>query len=90
MGLADKLKPGQGIILTIVDEDGRLAAEQALAGSPAKSVATIDKKGKDGLKDALAEAGVSSAPIAPCCQWLTNPTEVWLDGRSISQSRIGS
>ena len=56
-GLGDKLKPGQAAILAIVEEDDRLAAERALADSPAKSVAVIDKKGKEGLQDALAEAG---------------------------------
>lgn len=56
-GLGDKLKPGQAAIMTIVAEDDQLAAEQALADSPAKSVTVIDKKGKEGLKDALAEAG---------------------------------
>ena len=40
----------------MVDDDDRLAAERALAGTPAKSVAQMDKKGVRGLKDALAEA----------------------------------
>lgn len=52
-GLGEKLKPGRAAILAIVREDDRLAAERALAGSPAKSVATIDDAG---LKGALAEA----------------------------------
>src|SRR5512137_3015202 len=53
-GLAEKLKPGSAVILAIVDEDDRLVAEQALAGSPAKSVVSMEDKG---LKEALAEAG---------------------------------
>jgi arylsulfatase len=40
-------------ILAIVREEDRLAAERAMADSPAKSVAVID----EGLKEALAEAG---------------------------------
>ena len=38
-GLGQNLKPGQAAILAIVREGDRLAAEQALADSPAKSVA---------------------------------------------------
>jgi len=56
-GLGKKLKPGTAIILAIVPEGDRLAAEIALPDSPGKSVAVIDEKGKDGLKAALAEAG---------------------------------
>ena len=52
--LRDKLKPGTAAILTLVAEDDRLAAEQALADSPAKSVAVMETKGLDGLKKALA------------------------------------
>ena len=39
-GLGQNLKPGQAAILAIVEEEDRLAAEQALADSPAKSVAS--------------------------------------------------
>ena len=52
-GLGEKLKPGRAAILAIVREQDRLAAERALADSPAKSVATVDDAG---LKGALAEA----------------------------------
>ena len=55
-GFGEKLKPGAAVILAIVEEDDRLAAEQVLVDSLAKSVAVMDKKGKEGLKDALAEA----------------------------------
>lgn len=54
-GLGDKLKPGTAAIITIIEKKDHLAAEQALAGSPAKSVAPI--KGLKGLKEALTEAG---------------------------------
>ena len=51
-GLGEKLKPGMAAILATVREEDRLAAERALADSPAKSVAVVD----EGLKEALAEA----------------------------------
>jgi arylsulfatase len=43
-------------VVTIIHVDDRLAAEQALAGSPAKSVAAIDGNGLSDLKVALGEA----------------------------------
>jgi arylsulfatase len=55
--LGDSLKPGMAAILTIVDESDRLAAEQALGGSPAKSVAVIEERTIEGLKRSLAAAG---------------------------------
>jgi len=61
-GLGDKLKPGTAAIIAMVDDDDRLAAERALAGAPAKSVAPMDKKGVRGLKDALAEAAGKFSP----------------------------
>ena len=41
-GLGEKLKPGTAAIVAIIDDDDRLAAEQALARLAAKSVAPID------------------------------------------------
>jgi arylsulfatase A-like enzyme/uncharacterized membrane protein len=61
-GLGDKLQPGTAVVIAIVDGDDRLAAEQALAGSPAKSVAPMAKKGLGELKAALAEAGGKFSP----------------------------
>ena len=61
-GLGDKLAPGTAAIVAMIDDDDRLAAERALAGTPAKSVATMDKKGVGGLKDALAEAALKFVP----------------------------
>jgi arylsulfatase A-like enzyme/uncharacterized membrane protein len=59
-GLHDKLgeamKPGTAAIITMFDSGQRLAVEQALPGSPAKSVVETDKKGTAALKDSLAEA----------------------------------
>lgn len=56
-GLGDTLKPGSAAILTIIDENDKFRVETALSDSPAKSVATMSKKGIKGLKEALAEAG---------------------------------
>ena len=61
-GLGDKLAPGTAAIVAMVDDDDRLAAERALAGTPAKSVVAMDKEGVRGLKDALAEAAVKFVP----------------------------
>ena len=61
-GLGEKLKPGTAAIIAMVDDEDRLAAEQALPGTPAKSVVAMDKKGVRGLKDALAEAALKFVP----------------------------
>ena len=61
-GLGEKLAPGTAAIVAMVDDDDRLAAERALTGSLAMSVAAMDKKGVRGLKDALAEAAGKFSP----------------------------
>ena len=61
-GLGDKLKPGTAVIIAVVVSDDRLVAEQALADSPAKSVAQMDKDSLKELQDALAEAGLKFSP----------------------------
>ena len=59
-GLHDQLgaamKPGTAAIIAMFDTDQLLAVEQALPGSPAKSVVQTDKKGTGALKGSLAEA----------------------------------
>jgi arylsulfatase A-like enzyme/uncharacterized membrane protein len=59
-GLHDKLgaamKPGTAAIIAMFDTDQRLAVEQALPGSPARSVVQTDKHGSAALKDSLGEA----------------------------------
>ncbi len=55
-GLGDKLRPGTAVIVAIVDDDDRLAAERALGGSVAKSVVPSSKSAVRGLKDELALA----------------------------------
>jgi len=61
-GLGDKLRPGTAVIIAVVDAEDRLAAEQALGGSPAKSVAAMSKKSVGELKAALAEAAGKFSP----------------------------
>ncbi|HUB21178.1 MAG TPA: sulfatase-like hydrolase/transferase, partial [Streptosporangiaceae bacterium] len=61
-GLGDNLAPGTAVIVAMVDNENRLAAEQALGGSLAKSVVSMDKNGVRGLKDALAEAAGKFSP----------------------------
>ena len=55
-GSATNLQPGMAAVITIIDTDDRLVAEQALPGSPAKSVAPTEGTGIDELKEGLAEA----------------------------------
>jgi arylsulfatase len=61
-GLGDQLAPGTAAVIAMVDDADRLAAERALAGTPARSVVALDKKGVRGLKDALAEAALKFVP----------------------------
>ena len=55
-GMADKLPPGAAMIIAIVDDEHRLQAEQALMGTPARSLVQMDGTGLRDLKAALAEA----------------------------------
>ena len=59
-GLKDKigqaLAAGSGVVLAVLPQASRLAVEQALAGSPMKSVAEMDGAGLGDLKSSLAEA----------------------------------
>ncbi|MCB0203688.1 MAG: arylsulfatase [Anaerolineae bacterium] len=52
-GLGARLMPGMAAILVVAPETDRLAVQQAMAGSLARSIAPIDNKG---LTDALVEA----------------------------------
>ncbi|HEY1320717.1 MAG TPA: sulfatase-like hydrolase/transferase, partial [Streptosporangiaceae bacterium] len=61
-GLGDKLQPGTAVVIAVVDDDDRLAAERALSRSPAKSVAPMDKSTAGELKAALAEAAGKFSP----------------------------
>jgi arylsulfatase A-like enzyme/uncharacterized membrane protein len=61
-GLGDKLQPGTAVVIAVVDDGDRLAAERALSRSPAKSVAPMDKSTVGELKAALAEAAGKFSP----------------------------
>ena len=63
-GLGDKLQPDTAAVIAVVDDEDDLAAERALAGSPAKSVVPMEKKGLRELKAALAEAAGKVQPGA--------------------------
>jgi arylsulfatase len=84
-GMGDKLKPGTAAIIAIVDDDDRLAAEQALADSPAKSVAQMDKRSVSELKEALAEAARKFSPDRTVLP-IPDPTFGGTIGRTIDQS----
>src|SRR5215471_7401407 len=61
-GVGDKLAPGTAVVIAVVDDGDRLAAERALGRSPAKSVAPMDKESLGELKSALAEAAGKFSP----------------------------
>src|SRR5262245_23566186 len=54
--IGENLPPGTAGIIAVFEDEHRLGVEQALSGSPAKSVVQTDKKGTAALKDSLAEA----------------------------------
>jgi len=54
--IGENLPPGSAGIIALFDHDHRLAVEQALPNSPAKSVVETDEKGVKALKDGLGEA----------------------------------
>ncbi|MFN8105705.1 MAG: arylsulfatase [Acidimicrobiia bacterium] len=54
--IGQALPPGSAAVIGVFAESERLAVEQALAGSPAKSVVPMDKRTLSELGDSLAEA----------------------------------
>jgi arylsulfatase A-like enzyme/uncharacterized membrane protein len=60
--LGGKLRPGSAVVVGVVDHDDLLATEQALAASPARSVAAMDGATVGQLKSALAEAAGKFSP----------------------------
>jgi arylsulfatase len=54
--LGERLPPGTAGIITVFDDEHRLAIEQALPGSPAKSIAQTDRQGVRALKAELGTA----------------------------------
>ena len=60
--IGEHLPPGSAGIIAVFADDQRLVVEQALPGSPAKSVAQSDAKGLKQLQESLAEAMGKFAP----------------------------
>jgi arylsulfatase len=54
--IGEALPPGRAAVIGVFDQQDRLAVEQALPGSPAKSVVSTDKKGLKELQGSLSEA----------------------------------
>jgi arylsulfatase len=54
--LGEQLPPGTAAVIAVFDDEHRLAVEQALPGSPAKSISQTDKEGVRALKAELANA----------------------------------
>ncbi|MGR0318463.1 sulfatase-like hydrolase/transferase [Agromyces sp. ZXT2-3] len=88
-GIADhigtNLPPGRAGIVVVFDEASRLAVEQALAGSPAKSVAQTEHRGLAQLKASLAEAAGKFSPDRTVLP-LRDPAFGGTAGRTIDQS----
>jgi arylsulfatase A-like enzyme/uncharacterized membrane protein len=55
-GMGEKLPPGSAVVIAMVAASDRLAAQRALADTPARSVAEMDGTGLSDLKESLAEA----------------------------------
>jgi arylsulfatase len=60
--LGDKLQPGSAVVIAVVDDEDRLAAERVLADALAMSAAPMDSRGLRDLKSALAEAAGKFSP----------------------------
>lgn len=60
--IGEALPAGSAVVIGVFAENDRLTAEQALPGSPAKSVVPMGKKGLSELKGSLAEAMGKFAP----------------------------
>jgi len=60
--IGTNLPPGSAGVIAVFTDDQKLAVEQALAGSPAKSIAQSDKGGLKQLQTSLVEAMGKFAP----------------------------
>jgi arylsulfatase len=54
--IGENLPPGSAAVITVFDDEHRLAVERALSASPMRSVAQTDKQGLAALKEELATA----------------------------------
>jgi len=60
--IGEHLPPGSAGIIAVFADDQKLAVEQALSGSPAKSIAQSDQRGLKQLQESLGEAMGKFAP----------------------------
>jgi uncharacterized membrane protein len=92
-GLHDKigqaLTRGTGVVIAVLPESSRLAAEQTLAGSLLKSIAELEHSTLRSLGGALAEAMAKFNPIARGCRFPTAPSAARWAARWRSRSVTG-
>lgn len=79
------LPPGRAGVIAVFDDGYRLAVEQALPGSPAKSIAQSDSHSFGQLKESLAEAAGKFAPDRTVLP-LKDPAFGGTIGRTIDQA----
>ncbi len=84
-GLGEKLPPGTAGVIVVFDDAFRLPIEQALPGSPAKSIAQTDKEGVKALK---AELGTAMGKFAQDRSALPIPDRTFggTAGRTLKES----
>ncbi|HSK25983.1 MAG TPA: arylsulfatase, partial [Jiangellales bacterium] len=83
--VGDALKPGTAVFIGVFPATDRLAVEQALPGSPAKSVVESDERGFAELKSALGEAMGKFAPDRTVLP-LRDPSFGGTAGRTLDRS----
>jgi uncharacterized membrane protein len=88
--IGEALPAGSAAVIGVFAEGDRLVAEQALPGSPLKSVAPMDKNSLSELKASLAEAMGKFSPdrtvlpiptAASAGHWAARSISPWLTGR---------
>lgn len=83
--IGENLKPGTAGIIAVFDEEYRLRIEQALSGSPAKSIAQSDEHSLTKLREALAQAAGKFAPDRTVLP-IPDPAFGGTIGRTLDQS----
>ena len=83
--IGENLPPGSAGIIAVFPDDQKLAVEQALPGSPAKSIAQSDQRGLDQLKISLAEAMGKFAPDRTVLP-MPDPKFAGTAGRTLGES----
>ena len=85
-GIGEQLPPGTAGIIAVVNHADRLAAEQALPGSPMKSVAQMEHHSLGALKQALATAAGKFSPDRAVLP-IPDPSFGGTIGRTLAQSQ---